>query len=598
MIAEDTLKLLHIVGESKFGGGSVIIVQLARMARDAGWEVDVLTTDPVLTDVLEQQGIGVVQLHAVWRSIRPWRDLRGLWRLYRFLRRNRYTMVHTHTSKGGFVGRVAAWMARVPVVVHTAHGFAFHEQSRPVVVRIYAFLERLAAHCCHRIFTVSEFHRRWGLALGIGNERKVIAIPNGISPLRVAPVLGRDAVRASLGAAAGDFVILSAGRLAAGKGLEDLLQAVAALRAGADVRRVKVWLPGTGPLRAALEQMVAASGLTGVVLFPGFREDIGDLLAASDLVVLPSLREGLSIALLEAMAAEKPIVATSIGSNGEVTREGEGALLVPPSDPAALSLAIARIVEDPAYAREPGDAAGRIYRSTYTDAVMLGRYNAEYERLLEENLPVVEPDDSATFFKRAIDLIVAGVALLLLSPVMLLVAIAVRFTSAGPALFRQERRGRGGRLFTLLKFRTMSCGAPDLRNPDGSAFSAPDDPRVTPLGQFLRASSLDELPQLLNVLKGDMSLVGPRPELPDQIRFYSDNDKRRLCVRPGLTGLAQVCGRNGLSWERRRQLDVDYVDHRSLPLDARLLLATVPLVFRRQGIHTNTGKESLYERPD
>ena len=118
------------------------------------------------------------------------------------------------------------------------------------------------------------------------------------------------------------------------------------------------------------------------------------------------------------------------------------------------------------------------------------------------------------------------------TPLLLVLAAAVRITSPGAALFRQKRMGRGGKPFMLYKFRTMSTGAPDIRNADGSAWSAPDDARVTRLGQFLRASSLDELPQLINVFKGDMSLVGPRPELPDQIRFYSETDNRRLCIRP------------------------------------------------------------------
>jgi lipopolysaccharide/colanic/teichoic acid biosynthesis glycosyltransferase len=589
------MRLLHIVGESKFGGGSVIIVELARMARVIGWEVDVLTTDPTLTAVLNKEAIGVVELDAIWRDIRPWRDLRGLWRLYRFLRVHPYTLVHTHTSKGGFVGRLAAWMAGTPVIVHTAHGFAFHEQSRPVAVRVYSLLERIAAHCCHRIFTVSEFHRRWGLALGIGSESKMVAVPNGIAPHRVAPVLGREAVRAEMGAAPDDFVILSAGRLAAGKGLEDLLQAVATLRRGdidSESQRVKIWLAGTGPLRPELEQMAAATGLADIVSFLGFRDDIGDLLAACDLVVLPSLREGLSIALLEAMAAEKPVIATAIGSNREVTREGEGALLVPPNSPTAIARAIAFLMEKPAYASQLGDVAGQIYRAAYTEAAMLERYSAEYVRALSENFPAVAPAGRESFAKRAIDLMVAGTALLLLSPLMMLIGIAVRLTSPGPALFRQQRLGRAGGVFTLYKFRTMSSDAPDVRNPDGSAYSSPDDPRVTRLGQFLRTTSLDELPQLCNVLKGDMSLVGPRPELPDQIRFYSDRDKRRLCVRPGLTGLAQVAGRNNIPWERRRELDVEYVDHRSFALDASIFFRTVSLVLRRQGINTHSGKES------
>jgi lipopolysaccharide/colanic/teichoic acid biosynthesis glycosyltransferase/glycosyltransferase involved in cell wall biosynthesis len=587
---ERIMKLLHVVGESKFGGGSVIILDLARMARDLGWEVDVLTTDPALIELLEENGIGVVYLNAIWRNIRPVRDLVGLWRLYRFLRRNPYTLVHTHTSKGGFVGRLAAKMAGVPAIVHTVHGFAFHEQSQPSALRVYAALERRAAGWCHRIVTVSEFHRQWGLSLGIGDEKKMVAIPNGIAPERIAVMKGREATRAAYGIGPEDFLIVSIGRLADGKGLDDLLEAVAAVR-GQISRPLKLWLPGTGPIQNMLEQTAAGLRLQGVVHFLGFRQDVGDLLAAADLVALPSLREGLSIALLEAMAMEKPIVATSIGSNREVTREGECAHLIAPRDRTALAAAIVKMANEPGYARKLAAAAAARFRSGYTNRVMLDRYSAEYDKVLSECMPAAAADEGEPFGKRAIDVILSGAALLLLSPLLLGIAAAVRLTSPGPALFRQKRLGRGGREFTLYKFRTMAVNAPDLRNADGSAWSSPDDPRVTRLGHFLRNSSLDELPQLINVFKGDMSLVGPRPELPDQIRFYSDTDKRRLCARPGLTGLAQISGRNEIPWERRRQLDVEYIDRRSLSLDARVLCQTVTYVLRRQGIHTSRQKE-------
>jgi lipopolysaccharide/colanic/teichoic acid biosynthesis glycosyltransferase len=580
------MKLLHIVGESKFGGGSVIIVELARMARDRGWDVDVLTTDPAMTEVLDCHGIGVVPLDAIWREIRPLQDLKGLWRLYRFLRENRYTAVHTHTSKGGFVGRLAAWMAGVPVIVHTVHGFAFHEQSSPLAVRVYAAMERAAAHWCHRIVTVSEFHRRWGLSLGIGSEQQMVAIPNGISPDRVTQKAGREATRAAMGVSTGDYVIVSIGRLATGKGLEDLLESVAAAHKEVNTP-IQVWLPGTGPLRPLLEEIANKPELAGIVRFLGFREDIGDLLAASDLVVLPSLREGLSIALLEAMAAEKPAIATTIGSNREVTREGEAAYLIPPCDPAALKEGLIRMIESPESAKRFAETAGQIYRSTYTEEMMLNRYDDLYKELVAERVPCVPCDAHNSIAKRALDILLSGAALLILSPLLLAIGIAVRLTSRGPALFRQKRMGRGGLPFTLYKFRSMSCNAPDIRNADGSAFSAANDPRVTPLGHFLRNTSLDELPQLINVFKGDMSLVGPRPELPDQIRFYAEADKRRLRIRPGLTGLAQISGRNEIPWERRRQLDVEYVDRRSLPLDLGILFRTVSFVLKRQGINTD-----------
>src|SRR5262249_4058864 len=153
----------------------------------------------------------------------------------------------------------------------------------------------------------------------------------------------------------------------------------------------------------------------------------------------------------------------------------------------------------------------------YTEDRMLAGYTAQYRELLEHVGRGFQP---AAPQKRALDLTISAIGLLLLSPVLFAIAAAVRLTSHGPALFRQSRLGRGGHPFDLYKFRTMYVGAPDWRNPDGSSVTLDEDPRVTRAGRFLRNTSLDELPQLLNVFKGDMSLVGPRPDQADQIRFY------------------------------------------------------------------------------
>jgi lipopolysaccharide/colanic/teichoic acid biosynthesis glycosyltransferase len=194
--------------------------------------------------------------------------------------------------------------------------------------------------------------------------------------------------------------------------------------------------------------------------------------------------------------------------------------------------------------------------------------------------------------KRLLDVVIAGSALVLLSPVLGGIAVMIRLAGGGPALYRSARAGANGRSFEMLKFRTMTTGAPDLRNPDGSTYSASDDSRVTPLGRWLRRTSLDELPQLLNVLNGDMSLVGPRPELPDQISQYTAADRRRLDVRPGITGLAQVRGRNALTWQQRRALDVEYVNSMTFSGDVVLLLRTLPSVLGGRGVFGNNGSSA------
>ncbi|MCL2492362.1 MAG: sugar transferase [Coriobacteriia bacterium] len=186
---------------------------------------------------------------------------------------------------------------------------------------------------------------------------------------------------------------------------------------------------------------------------------------------------------------------------------------------------------------------------------------------------MTKPYDST---KRVLDLLGAATLLLLLWPVLVVIALLVWANMGAPVLFRQERPGKDGKLFTLYKFRTMEEG------------SADDEQRLTSFGQLLRSTSLDELPELFNILIGDMSFVGPRPLLPEYLPLYSESQARRHEVRPGLTGLAQVNGRNALTWSERFANDVEYVDSRSFDLDMSILLRTVAAVLSREGISSET----------
>ena len=185
---------------------------------------------------------------------------------------------------------------------------------------------------------------------------------------------------------------------------------------------------------------------------------------------------------------------------------------------------------------------------------------------------------------RALDIVVLLIAAPVVVPIGLACAVAIRLDSSGPALFRQERVGKGGAPFTVFKFRTM-VNEPNPIVPDAS--------RITRVGKVLRRFSLDELPQLLNVANGTMSIVGPRPTLQYQVDRYSDFQRRRLEVRPGLTGLAQVNGRNALSWERRIELDVDYVERQSLLLDLQIIARTIKTVLSGEGIDGHDATDPL-----
>jgi exopolysaccharide biosynthesis polyprenyl glycosylphosphotransferase len=194
--------------------------------------------------------------------------------------------------------------------------------------------------------------------------------------------------------------------------------------------------------------------------------------------------------------------------------------------------------------------------------------------------------------KGGVDRVVAGVALIVLAPVLLAIAIAVRADTSGPVLYRQERVGLGGRPFTMLKFRSMVVDADrqvdqlrDANISDGLLFKMREDPRVTHVGRWLRRLSLDELPQLLNVLGGSMSLVGPRPPLPVEVARYDSSVSRRLLVKPGLTGLWQVSGRSDLPWEEAVRLDLRYVENWSLATDLLIIGKTARAVLSRSGAY-------------
>jgi exopolysaccharide biosynthesis polyprenyl glycosylphosphotransferase len=194
--------------------------------------------------------------------------------------------------------------------------------------------------------------------------------------------------------------------------------------------------------------------------------------------------------------------------------------------------------------------------------------------------------------KRTMDITVSALALVLLSPVLLVISLLVLFTSGSPVLFSQDRAGQRGELFRMWKFRTMVRDADDqravLREISGSdepIAKFVDDPRVTPIGRFLRRWSLDELPQLFNVLRGDMSLVGPRPHPVDDVERYRSSDVRRLLAKPGMTGLWQVAGRSDLSWEDAVELDLLYIENWSVLADVAILLRTVQAVLTRSGAY-------------
>ena len=192
------------------------------------------------------------------------------------------------------------------------------------------------------------------------------------------------------------------------------------------------------------------------------------------------------------------------------------------------------------------------------------------------------------FIKRPLDLILSLIAIIILSPILIIVSILVRIKLGSPILFTQDRPGLNENIFKMYKFRTMT----DQRDENNQLL--PDKDRLTKFGKLLRSTSLDELPELFNILKGDMSIVGPRPLLVQYLDLYNDHQKRRHEVLPGLTGYAQVNGRNAISWEDKFDLDVEYVDNISFIQDLKIVFLTIKKVFVKEGINSNTSSTMEY----
>lgn len=195
------------------------------------------------------------------------------------------------------------------------------------------------------------------------------------------------------------------------------------------------------------------------------------------------------------------------------------------------------------------------------------------------------------FFKRILDIILGIISLPFLFLMLLVLAPAIYFEDKGPVFYNAPRVGRSGKQFKMYKFRSMKVDSPDLTLPDGSTYNGADDPRMTKVGSFMRKTSIDEMPQFLNVLKGDMSVVGPRPDLERETKLYQGREADKLLVKPGVTGYAAVYGRNALLWHDRLALDIYYVDNASFLLDLKIFFRTFAVIFKQEGVYIEEDNE-------
>ena len=566
------MKIVHLTTVDM----SLRLLLLAQIdaAISAGHEVIGVSAPGPHVPYLRDRGLRHIALDGSTRSMNPLADLRAARHLWRILRDERPDVLHTHNPKPGWYGRVVGRLAGVPVVVNTVHGLYATPDDPPLRRGIVYALEAIASRFSDVELVQNPEDLELLARLRLVPREKLVLLGNGVDLQRFRPdVLDAselEDLRSSLGIGAEEVVIGTVGRLVLEKGYLDLFEAARHLPEAA---RLVVVGPEDPEKHDAVPATALAEARRNGTIFLGHRDDVESVYPLFDVFVLPSYREGFPRAAMEAAAAGVPVVATDIRGCRQVVADGDNGLLVPAADPSRLAAALRSLVEDRALRRSMAAASRRKAEAEFDEASVVRIVTAAYSGLSADG-----PSASTQGAKRAVDLVVGSLALIGLSPVIASVAAAIRLRMGRPVLFRQLRPGRDGELFTIFKFRTMASAVGATGEP------LPDEERLTPLGRKLREWSLDELPELVNVLRGEMSLVGPRPLLPEYLAHYTPAHARRHEVRPGMTGWAQVNGRNATSWAERLDMDVWYVDHWSLRLDLQILLRTLRTVFVRGGI--------------
>ncbi len=380
------IPVLHLITRLIVGGAQENTMLTASLLDKARFRVEVISgpqtgSEGSLIEEVRQRGVTLTILPEILREISPRNDLLTLWKLYRLMRRERYTIVHTHSSKAGIIGRLAARLARVPVLVHTVHGWSFHEHMSPAVRKTYIFLERLAATFSDAMIVVTQKDIDKGLKQGIGKPEQYRLIRSAIPLQEFDPENeDRDRVRSELGIPNEAIVIGNVGRFSAQKNPLDWVRVAG--KVGRKYPDVFFLLVGDGPLRAEVEAALAAEGIAERALLTGLRRDAAHMLAAMDIFVLTSLWEGLPRVIPQAMVMGLPVVANRADGTTEAIIDGENGFLCEPGDTPKMCERVSELVEQAETRLSMGRKGQEYARREFDLRQMIAQIEALYEELL------------------------------------------------------------------------------------------------------------------------------------------------------------------------------------------------------------------------
>lgn len=492
-----------------------------------------------------------------------------------FVRRPDVAYVYHPPATVGMVAGVLRVFRGVPYVYDvqdlwpdtlSSTGMVNNPRVLGVIGRLMQFIYRGAT----KVVVLSEGFKSSITSRGLPHDR-IEVIPNWADESQISVPVRRPSQSDSQ-----IFKILFAGNIGHAQALEVVLDAAELLKE--EYQNVRFVLLGGGVRAGHLKANALSRGLGNVQFLPRRHiSEMGPILGDADALLIHLKRDPLFAITVPSktqayLMAGRPILNGVPGDTAKMVAAAGAGYSFHPEDPQSLASAVKRLVEMNSEERERMGSSGRIY---YDKNLSLRAGAARFARLFEE-VRLERPRSLAA--KRIFDMIVSVSGLVIASLPMLAIGIVVKARMGSPVIFRQERPGKDGVPFTMFKFRTMS----DERGLSNDLLS--DGERLTKLGAFLRSTSLDELPELWNVARGDMSLVGPRPLLLRYTPFFSNEERLRLRLRPGITGWAQINGRNHASWDQRLSADVWYVRNRSFRLDLIILWRTLASVFRRDGV--------------
>ena len=550
-----------------------------------GWQVIALSPEGAYSNKFRNFGINHISYPINRGSLNPITELLTIFRIWKTFILLRPTLVHTFTIKPNIYGTIAAQLAGVQYIVNSITGVGSYIQteheksfSRYVIVQLYKVMSIFT----NRTIFQNGDDQELFINLGISNPRKIRMIKGSGVNLQNFNMnrFTRNEyyeLRKLYGITNEQVVVTCVARLLKDKGVIEFCEAARLLKKdwGDKVAFLLVGDYYDGNPTAISKNYINQLVATNVIKFLGWKSNMPPIYMISDLVTLPSYREGLPVSLQEAMAMGLPIVTTNVPGCRETVDEGTNGILVPHKDVEALMNAIDYLVKNPTLRQQMGLSSRKKAELNFDAKKISEEHNFLYCELIKENTEKTTNE----FMFRLFDLFVTLAISPVIVPILFLTFILSKYFMGTPVFFTQLRPGKYGLPFKLYKFRSMT----NMKNIDGKFAS--DETRLTKYGSLLRRTSIDELPSLWNVLRGDMSIVGPRPLLLEYLKLYTPFQSQRNEVKPGITGWAQIKGRNAISWDEKFALDVWYVNNKSIWVDIKIIIMTIKKVIFQEDIH-------------